>query len=184
MFPTPPFAYFARCARDPRCKPHLAAIAHELFGALMNDGGCAIGPRGGAIFTRFMLAGFATYRALERLGVEAFESYPDLQFRLLEPSATLAPKRRRAEALAVRKRIVALVAEELKAGMPCGPMGLDQLDAVVLALAAAKAAHHGALAVADDPNEGRFMFALDVDQARRLGLARLTTVAAKGSNQC
>src|SRR5690349_11983494 len=34
MFPTPPLSYFARCARDPRCKPHLKAIARELFDSL------------------------------------------------------------------------------------------------------------------------------------------------------
>jgi hypothetical protein len=79
MFPTPRYEYFARCARDPRCKPHLKAIAAELFGALAGrrpvDGDARErAPSGGAIFTRFMLAGFATYCALERLGVPAFES--------------------------------------------------------------------------------------------------------------
>ena len=46
----------------------------------------AVRRRAAATFTRFMLAGFATYRALERLGVPAFESYPDLQLRLSSPS--------------------------------------------------------------------------------------------------
>lgn len=183
MFPTPPYAYFARCARDPGCKPHLAAIARELFGALMRDGdgtrartlaanARARGPVGGAIFTRFMIAGFATYRALERLDVAAFESYPDLQFRLSKPSAVLAPKRRRTEATAARKPIVAGIAAKLSVKMPRGPMSLDQLDAAVLALAAVNAAHHGVLAVAENPHEGRFIFALDASQARRLGLDR------------
>jgi hypothetical protein len=172
MFPTPPLAYFARCARDPRCKPYLVAIAQELFGALITnaDGATGLGPMGGAIFTRFMIAGFATYRALERLGVAAFESYPDLQFRLSKPSAALAPKRRRAEAIATRRPIVASIAADLGVEMPGGPMSLDQLDAAILALAATKAVRHGVLAVAGNQHEGRFMFALDTDQAQRLGI--------------
>jgi hypothetical protein len=182
MFPTPPYAYFARCARDPQCKPHLAAIARALFGALVNrDAGVPGGaradeparaPRGGAIFTRFMLAGFAAYRALERLGVAAFESYPDLQFRLCSPSTALAPKRRRAQALAARRRVVARLATELKLGTPREPLSLDQADAAILALAAARAVRHGALAVAGNSCEGCFMFALDASQARRLGIGR------------
>ncbi len=172
MFPTPPCAYFVRCARDPRCKPHLAAIARELFGALLeraDDGAKA--PRGGAVFTRFMLAGFATYRALERLGVAAFESYPDLQFRLSAPPIALVPKRMHARALAIRRRLIAGLAAELKVGMPPAP-SLDQADAAILALAAVRAMRRGVLAVAANPREGRFMFALDAAQARRLGLGR------------
>lgn len=172
MFPTPACAYFVRCARDPRCKPHLAAIARELFGVLMNANPSDRAPRGGAIFTRFMLAGFATYRALERLGVAAFECYPDLQFRLCAPSTPLVPKGRRAQALAVRRRIVARLAAEVHLKAPRGPSSLDQLDGAILALGAAQAARRGALAVAGNPREGRFMFALDAWQARRLGLGR------------
>ena len=124
MFPTPRYDYFARWARDPRCKPHLSAIATELFGELLDEWRRARPRRGGgAIFTRFMLAGFATYRALERLGVPAFESYPDLQLRLSSPSQstqTLPPKRRHAEALAARRRIVASLAARLGASRRAG----------------------------------------------------------------
>lgn len=174
MFPTPPCAYFVRCARDPRCKPHLAAIARELFGALLDGalGDGAKAPGGGAIFTRFMLAGFATYRALERLGVPAFESYPDLQFRLSAPSIEIVPKRMHARALAARRRVVGRLAAELRLRIAPAPLSLDRADAAILALAAARAVRRGALAVAENPREGRFMFALDAAQARRLGLGR------------
>lgn len=172
MFPTPRYEYFARCARDPRCKPHLRAIARDLLGALVDEDGAVDGPapRGGAIFTRFMLAGFATYRALASLGVSAFESYPDLQLRLSAPATALPPKRRRADALAVRRTIVASLASGLGLRDAPAPANLDQADAAVLALAAARCARGGALAVLDNPCEGRFMMALDRRQARRLGL--------------
>ena len=171
MFPTPRFDYFARCVRDARCKPHLKAIARELFARLLDDEGDAressLG--GGGTFTRFMLAGFATYRALERLGVPAFESYPDLQLRLSSPSTRLAPKKRRAEALTVRRRIVASLAARLRLRDTPAPANLDQADAAALALAAASAARSGTLWVVSNPCEGRFMLALDARQARRLG---------------
>ncbi len=177
MFPTPPYDYFARCARDPRCKPHLSAIAAELFGALSPDelGGDGearrSAPSGGAIFTRFMLAGFATYRALERLGVQAFESYPDLQLRLSSPSTELPPKDRRAEALAARRRIVASLAAALRLRDTPVPANLDQADAAALALAVAVCARRGALWVIGNPCEGRFMLALDARQARHVALS-------------
>jgi hypothetical protein len=174
MFPTPRYDYFARCAREPRSKPHLSAIAAELFGELpgeLLDGDGAArepAPGGGAIFTRFMLAGFAAYRALEHLGVPAFESYPDLQLRLSSPSTDLPPKGRRVEALTARGRIVAALAAGL--GIDDAPVAanLDQADAAVLALAAASAAVSGTLWVVSNSCEGRFMLALDARQARRL----------------
>jgi hypothetical protein len=180
MFPTPRYDYFARCARDPRCKPHLKAIAAELFGVLAGrrsvDGDArGRAPSGGAIFTRFMLAGFATYCALERLGVPAFESYPDLQLRLSYPSAKLPPKSRHAEALAARRRIVAELAARFKLRDAPVPANLDQADAAALALAATSCARRGALWVVSDPCEGRFMLALDARQARLAIQARLTS---------
>jgi len=174
MFPTPPLEYFERCGRDPRCKPHLAAISRELFGALVDRAsGSAVSPvSGGAIFTRFMLAGFATYRALERLGVAAFESYPYLQFRLCAPSKKLPPKRMRTAALDVRRHLLAQIAAELGLCMANWELTLDQADAAILALAAARAARRGVLAATGNPAEGRFIFALDTVQARKLGLGR------------
>jgi hypothetical protein len=180
MFPTPRYDYFARCARDPRCKPHLSAIAAELFGALLPDelngddrDARESAPSGGAIFTRFMLAGFATYRALELLGVQAFESYPDLQLRLSSPSTELPPKGRRSEALAARRRIVASLAARLRLRDKPVPATLDQADAATLALAAAVCARRGTLWVVSNPCEGRFMLALDARQARRLSFGAL-----------
>jgi len=179
MFPTPQYDYFAQCARDPRCKAHLKAIAVELFGALLEDDEDAShqAPRGGAIFTRFMLVGFATYRALERLGVAAFESYPDLQLRLSSssqdvPPGDLPPKSRRAEALAARQRIVASLAAGLGLCDAPVPENLDQADAAVLALAAASSARCDGLWVVSNRCEGRFMLALDSRQAQSLDFAR------------
>jgi hypothetical protein len=183
MFPTPRYDYFARCARDPRCKPHLSAIAAELFGSLLpdelsGDDRDARGPAPGAggIFTRFMLAGFATYRALELLGVQAFESYPDLQLRLSSLSTELPPKGQRAEALAARRRIVASLAAELRLSDAPVPTNLDQADAAALALAAAVAARSGTLWVVSNPCEGRFMLALDARQARVLAESGVATI--------
>jgi hypothetical protein len=174
MFPTPRYNYFARCASDPRCKPHLRAVASELFAPLSSDGtATGLAPSGGAIFTRFMLSGFATYRALERLGVTAFESYPDLQFRLSSPSTPLPPKGRRTDAMAARRRVVARLAVENKVREMRDPATLDQADAAVLALATARAERRGVMAVASNTGEGRFMISLDAPQARRLGLGAL-----------
>ena len=92
MFPTPRFEYFARCAASPACKPHLRALAHELFADTFDAHDRGAAPRGGAIFTRFMLSGFAAYRALERIGAAAYECYPDLQFRLWAHGIELPPK--------------------------------------------------------------------------------------------
>lgn len=171
MFPTPALGYFVRCARNPRCKPHLAAISRELFGEQLDSGEpLSAGTLGGAVFTRFMLAGFATYRALQSLGVTAFESYPYLQFRLYSASTPLPPKGRRAEAIAVRRVMIARLAVE--AGIPEAPepANLDQADAAVLALAAARTERTGALAAVSDRCEGSFMVALDSRQALQLGL--------------
>src|SRR6266436_1351469 len=69
--------------------------------------------RGGAIFTRFMLSGFAAYRALERIGAAAYECYPDLQFRLWAHGTELPPKGDHRNALTVRTRINARIARNL-----------------------------------------------------------------------
>jgi hypothetical protein len=180
MFPTPRYAYFAGCAADSRCKPHLRAVALEMFGELLsNRRSFTRAPTGGAIFTRFMLAGFATYRALESLGVVAFESYPDLQFRLCAPSTPLPPKGRRGEAMAARRRIVARLASATRIRAMSLPASLDQADAAVLALAAAQAEKRGVMTVVSNPCEGQFMIALDRLQARRLGPGLLDNYRSK-----
>lgn len=165
MFPTPRYDYFTQWADAVAGKPHLSAIAKELFGALSNGNAC--GPIHGGTFTRFMLAGFATYRALEGLGIDAFESYPDLQLRLSSPSA-LPPKKRHAQALNARRDIVASLAKDLD--FPGAPVlrTLDEADAAAMALAAARSACEDKLWAVSHPCEGRFMLALDEAQTRRL----------------
>ena len=162
MFPTPPVAHFMRWMHDPRCKPHLRAIALELFGRLRCDPQAAAT---GGTFTRFMLAGFATYRALGLLGVPAFEAYPDLQLRLSSPATRLPPKRS-AGARDARCRIVAALAARLEIRDAPRPATLDQADAAALALAAADSARRGALGVLSNSCEGRFLLALDAEQSR------------------
>jgi len=164
MFPTPRAAHFLRWMNDVRCKPHLRAIALELFGASRCDSDA---PAAGGTFTRFMLAGFATYRALGLLGVSAFEAYPDLQLRLSSPATRLPPKRS-AGARDVRCRIVAALATRLKIRDAPRPATLDDADAAALALAAADAARRGALCVMSNACEGRFLLALDARQSRRI----------------
>jgi hypothetical protein len=48
LFPTPEVEFFAACARDPRCKPHLAAIACELFGPALSRKVFGLTPAGAA----------------------------------------------------------------------------------------------------------------------------------------
>jgi len=165
MFQTPRYDYFTQWADAVAGKPHLSAIAKELFGALSNGNAC--GPIHGGTFTRFMLAGFATYRALEGLGIDAFESYPDLQLRLSSPSA-LPPKKRHTQALNARRDIVASLARDLD--LPGAPVlrTLDEADAAAMALAAARSACEDKLWAVSHPCEGRFMLALDEAQTRRL----------------
>ncbi|MGH8011323.1 MAG: hypothetical protein ACREQ4_02330 [Candidatus Binataceae bacterium] len=130
MFPTPSLAYFMRCLGD-GCKPHLRTLGRELF----QETGVDSPPvRGGAIFTRFMLAGFAAYRALETSHVDVFEGYPDLQFRLL--SAALAPKKHALDALAARQAIVTNLTIAHNINGVDTIRTLDQADAAILALSA------------------------------------------------
>ena len=110
MFPTPKLEYFRRCADAATCKPHLRAIYHYLFEAERAGSGISApidvpGIIQGGTFTRFMLAGFLTFRAWEALGVPALEAYPDLQYRL-RGGSLIAPKRQRAAALESRIEIL------------------------------------------------------------------------------
>jgi hypothetical protein len=165
MFPTPKFEFFAACARDPRCKPHLAAIARELFGAALKGAQAIASPAGGQIFTRFMLTGFAAYRALERASAALYEAYPDLAFRLWAHGEKIPPKAAGRAALEVRVRINQRLADELGC-TGAGPLAtLDEADAAVLALSAALASRVGAIAVIEHPAEGLFALALDHDRA-------------------
>jgi hypothetical protein len=168
MFPTPPLEYFESCAADPACKPHLRAIA----AAILGRAGPANRRRrsrltAGRLFTRFMLAGFATYPALEVLGARAFESYPYLAFTLWRSAGeTLAPKGQRGPALAARRRILARLAGAIGIAAMPEPQTLDQSDAAALAITAALGARRGALLAAGAPAEGHFIVALDRNDAR------------------
>ena len=159
MFPTPVASYFAGCAAMRGCKPHLRAIAEELFAPMIHFPRAArTGSIAGGTFTRFMLAGFAAFPALEQLGMRAFEAYPDLQMRLWSDGLTLPPKRMRGEALRVRRVICTRLAASLEVREFETPKTLDAADAAVLALSAAAA---GSLMELHCPAEGRFAIALD-----------------------
>lgn len=163
MFPTPLASYFAACAAEHRCKPHLRAIAEEILASAIRI------PRGtkseslaGGTFTRFMLAGFAAFPALESLGVRAFEAYPDLQMRLWSDGIRLPPKSLRVEALRVRRNICQRVAGIVRVTSYQAPRTLDEADAAVLALSAAASASAQSLIELHCPAEGRFAVAFEV----------------------
>ena len=168
MFPTPRFDYFRARIMAAACKPHLRAMGRELFGAALRGN---FGALTGGTFTRFMISGFATYRALAAIGVETYEGYPDLQFRLWAGRAELPPKRNRGAALRARRRIVRRMADAL--GISCGDRidTLDAADAAMLALSAATARRDGRVVVVENCAEGRFLVALDHADAR--GLTRV-----------
>jgi hypothetical protein len=189
LFPTPELEFFAACARDPRCKPHLAAIERELFGSPISHevsaqalavtpalAGSPVmpAPVGGQIFTRFMLAGFAVYCALERTRSWCFEAYPDLAFRLWAGGEEILPKGGGRAALDVRKRITGRLADELGCAGARDLSTLDQADAAVLALSVGLADRVGAIAIIEHPAEGRFALALDREQARLDGAYKVT----------
>ncbi len=168
MYPTPPAAYFMACIADARCKPHLRALGGALFAPPrrreQRAASTAAPLRGGMLFTRFMIAGFAAYRALEAADVEVCESFPDLQFRLAAPTRRLIAKSAGARALAMRQRIIARLARE--AGVEAAtPSTLDFADAAVLALGAGGASLAGALIELRSPAEGSFVLALNPAQA-------------------
>ncbi len=171
MFPTPRADYFARCIASAACKPHLREIGEELLAPLVDSQRFARASiAGGLLFTRFMLAGFATFRALEAMGVRAFECFPDLQFRLWSDGVPLPSKRRRADALRVRQRVCVRLARRI--GIPKfeSPTTLDQADAAVLALSAAASAARRALIELRCAPEGRFA----------VGFSRLTSRESAG----
>jgi hypothetical protein len=173
MFPTPALDYFAACVRDPRCKPHLRALADEMFAGLMRNARSSGRVAGGRIFTRFMIAGFAAYRALETLGIVPFESYPDLAYRLWKPPCDeLPPKSERAPALKARRRIIARVAR--LAGIDAqAPRTLDEADAAILAVGAAAARRTGrGLLVLENRAEGSFLIPGGILCGRRRAQAR------------
>ena len=157
MFPTPLASYFAGCVASRACKPHLRAIAEELLATAIGISHLTrTGSIPGGIFTRFMLAGFAVFPALEHLGVRAFEAYPDLQLRLWSDGVDLPPKKFRSDALRVRKDICMKLAASLQIENFDVPTTLDEADAAVLALSAAASANAHALIELRCAPEGRF----------------------------
>ena len=177
LFPTPRHDYFLRCIGDHACKPHLRALGRQLFACdppLQSNNG----PGGGAIFTRFMLIGFAAYRALDAISVKAFEAYPDLQFRLWRDDQPLAPKSAGRIALANRSQILATLAATVKPAFPSRIpeqiatqiVTMDQADAAILALSARAALDRGVIAQIGEPEEGCFAIPLQSRQAVSLGL--------------
>lgn len=160
MFPTPDFAYFQNCANAPACKPHLRAVYRQLFvnGTVSRPSDSAKLPArpAGGNFTRFMLAGFLTFRAWQALGVQVLEAYPDLQYRLSSPKAP-APKRVGKVAVEERIAITRHLRQSLGIETASPPATLDQADAEILALTAAIAANEGSLAALEHPAEGRFL---------------------------
>jgi hypothetical protein len=154
MFPTPKLEYFMGQLAAGSCKPHLRALGIEMFGEPSGEELCS-----GGTFTRFMIAGFATYRALERLGVECFESYPDLQFRLWNGGAGLPSKIKgaRSAALGARQEWVTRIAQRL--GIETGEVAtLDEADAAILGLSvAAQGAGLGERVIIAHRAEGQFL---------------------------
>ncbi len=167
LFPTPQFECFADCISDPHCKPHLAALGRELFGAALDRPNAGLAPAGGRVFTRFMLTGFASYRALDGLGTESYEAYPDLAFRLWAGGVEIAPKSAGRMALDARARINHALAEGLDCAGARKIATLDEADAAVLALSAAQAQRAGVIALIASPHEGCFALAMDRHQAQR-----------------
>ncbi|MBV8357168.1 MAG: hypothetical protein JO189_04420 [Deltaproteobacteria bacterium] len=165
MFPTPPMRYFGAHLNSATCKPHLRMLGQELFGeALNHDYGAA----SGGVFTRFMIAGFSTYRALQAIGAEAYEGYPDLQFRLWRRHHQLLSKQKeRTSALASRIRILSALARRLDISGSGQVQRLDEADAAILVLSIIAARQYGAIFILESPYEGRFMVALDEQEAQR-----------------
>jgi hypothetical protein len=161
MFPTPPMRYFGAHLNLASCKPHLRLLGQELFGEMLNRDH---GPAQGGTFTRFMIAGFATYQALDTLAAEVYESYPDLQFKLWSGRQRLLAKNStsgRSAALASRVRLLCILARKVGLREFDPIQRMDAADAAVLALSTAAAQKYGATLVVQSPREGAFMVALD-----------------------
>jgi hypothetical protein len=163
MFPTPPMRYFGAHLNSATCKPHLQMLGRALFGEALNRD---CGPPSGGIFTRFMIAGFATYRALEAIGAEVYECYPDLQFKLwCRRHRLFSKKAGRSCALASRVRVLSALARRLGVSGSWLVQRMDEADATILALSIIAARQHGATFIFENSYEGRFMVALDEPEA-------------------
>jgi hypothetical protein len=163
--------YFFDCTVNPHCKLHLKAWGEQMFETL-GPHAIADGAKqtGGTLFTRFMIAGFATYHALEKLGVTPFEGYPYIAFRLwmkISEGEELLSKKHQAAALACSKVILQRIAKDAAIEM-IPPKSLDKADAAILAITLAHAAASQSRVVVKiaHPPEGKFVVALDeIDSA-------------------
>jgi hypothetical protein len=163
MFPTPSFRYFGAHLNAAACKPHLRMLGQALFGDALNRD---YGPPFGGIFTRFMIAGFATYQALEAIGAKAYECYPDFQFRLWRRKRQLFPKKSgRVAALRSRVGVLSALARRLGVVGSRQVQRLDEADAAILAMSVIAAGQYGVIFVLRNSHEGRFMVALDEPEA-------------------
>ena len=159
MFPTPKREEFEAFAADPRCKPHLVAIARRIFGKTRRMPTVDTLPRG-RLFTRFMLAGFATHLALDAIGTRTYEGYPYLAFSLWKPPHLALPPKSDRTALAVRIAILRDLARTLDIRLDA-PASLDEADAASLAITNALCARSRGTAFAiSDPDEGQFLLAM------------------------
>lgn len=187
LFPTPRFDYFARCVGDSNCKPHLRAFGAQVFRSLdrFAHSGLPAHPSGGALFTRFMLAGFAVYHALDALKVETYEGYPYLAFKLwMNPREALPPKdkrrERRMKALNARADILRRLAASIPNFRLTQPADCDQADAAILATTLALASQStraGSTAEIRSRAEGRFIVAVTLADAKTLASARSSRAA-------
>ncbi|HYL58120.1 MAG TPA: hypothetical protein VEU51_04570 [Candidatus Acidoferrales bacterium] len=186
LFPTPRRDYFDGCLRDDACKPHLRAFGAQLFATLGSTSHSFANPRGGALFTRFMLAGFATHLSLARMNVASYEGYPYLAFKMwMNCDEKLPPKSKRradrARALKARTKILERLWKLMPSPQAAPPADCDQADAAILATTLALASTRsraGAIAEIRSRAEGRFIVAVPSTDAEALSLARASLAAA------
>jgi hypothetical protein len=112
-----------------------------------------------------MIAGFAVYQALARIGVDAYEGYPYLGFRLWMNRDDELPAKKKtsnayADAIEARRRILDRITLPAKFEM-APPATYDEADAAILATTVAAASRDGAILQIRDRTEGRFIVALD-----------------------
>jgi hypothetical protein len=176
LFPTPSMTYFAECVLHPACKPHLRSMGEHMFRPLESPAQIPARLSGGALFTRFMIAGFAVYQALAMIGVHAYEGYPYLGFRLWMSRDDELPAKKKTsnalfDALEARRKILQRITLPAKFKM-APPATYDEADAAILATTVAAASRYGAIFQIRDRAEGSFIVALDRIDAAHLRLTR------------
>ena len=154
LYPTPVLHDFAH--QMSVCdKPHLRAA----FAALFPGVPTVAGSSGLALFTRFMLAGFLTFAAVQTAGACALEAYPHLQWQLWSPLA-LAPKRNSGKALRERASVLHDLRRWLRVQADLEPATLDQADAEILAASTFLSLRQGWLGCLRQRDEGSFLLAI------------------------